>query len=238
MPQRLPAEKSAPCSSGVSMLLRHQCRAPRRPLLPEVRPPSPFPFACPHSSAKSPHARPSETGNRFDRTRFFCCHPPWINQRNGEPCYVAARLFLADQSKHMKRSLSGLGGPAFLLLLGAPLATAQTITTGVGTGDGSPAAAATLNLPYRVATDAAGNLFIAERAGHRIRRVDAATGDITTVAGDGTPENTGDTGPGVAAQLDSPCSSRSASNWKPEKSTSTWKTKTHPQFDVQSIYAK
>ncbi|PAW87328.1 MAG: hypothetical protein B9S33_06445 [Pedosphaera sp. Tous-C6FEB] len=110
----------------------------------------------------------------------------------------------------MKRILSGLGGLAFLLLLGAPLANAQTITTVVGTGvagstgDGSPAAAATLNLPYRVATDAAGNLFIAERNGHRIRRVDAGTGDITTVAGTGTAGFSGDGGAATAAQLNSP----------------------------------
>ncbi len=110
----------------------------------------------------------------------------------------------------MKRILSGLGGLAFLLLLGAPLATAQTITTGVGTGvagstgDGSPAAAATLNLPYRVATDAVGNLFIAERAGHRIRRVDAATGDITTIAGTGVAGFSGDGAAATAAQLNNP----------------------------------
>ncbi|MEQ2006712.1 MAG: immunoglobulin domain-containing protein, partial [Limisphaerales bacterium] len=110
----------------------------------------------------------------------------------------------------MKRILSGLGSLAFLLLLGAPLATAQTITTVVGTGvagstgDGAPAAAATLNLPYRVTTDAAGNLFIAERAGHRIRRVDAASGDITTVAGTGTAGFSGDGAAATAAQLNSP----------------------------------
>lgn len=110
----------------------------------------------------------------------------------------------------MKRFLSGLCGLGCLLLLGTSVANAQTITTVAGTGtasstgDGAAAVSATLNLPFRVATDAAGNLFIAERAGHRIRRVDAATGDITTVAGTGTAGFSGDGAAANAAQLDSP----------------------------------
>jgi sugar lactone lactonase YvrE len=50
-------------------------------------------------------------------------------------------------------------------------------------GNGGPAAAATLDLPAAVAFDAAGNLFIADQANQMIRRVDAATGVIETVAG-------------------------------------------------------
>jgi|GEM_PF-961717 len=110
----------------------------------------------------------------------------------------------------MKRFLSGLCGMVCLLLLSGPPAPAQTITTVVGTGtadstgDGAAAINATLNVPHRVATDAAGNLYIAERAGHRIRRVDAATGDITTVAGTGTAGFSGDGTAATGAQLDSP----------------------------------
>jgi cysteine-rich repeat protein len=73
--------------------------------------------------------------------------------------------------------------------------------TAGSTGDGSAAASAQLNFPRGTALDAAGNLYIAERFGHRIRRVDAGTGVITTIAGTGTPGFSGDAGPAVDAQL-------------------------------------
>lgn len=52
-------------------------------------------------------------------------------------------------------------------------------------GDGGPAISASLVEPTALARDAAGNLFIADRAQNRIRRIDAATGEISTVAGTG-----------------------------------------------------
>lgn len=52
-------------------------------------------------------------------------------------------------------------------------------------GDGGPAAKAELRLPAGLAVDASGNLYIADQANHRIRRVDASTGMIATVAGSG-----------------------------------------------------
>ena len=64
-----------------------------------------------------------------------------------------------------------------------------TVTTVVGTGaasstgDGGPASAATLNNPRGIAFDASGNMFIAESVGNRVRRVDAVSKIITTVAG-------------------------------------------------------
>ena len=73
----------------------------------------------------------------------------------------------------------------------------------VAAGDGGPANAATLALPRGLAVDGAGNLFIADSANQRIRRV-AADGTITTVAGDGTQGYAGDNGTPSAAHLDSP----------------------------------
>ncbi|MBI5799513.1 MAG: immunoglobulin domain-containing protein [Verrucomicrobia bacterium] len=110
----------------------------------------------------------------------------------------------------MNRILTGLLGLGCLVLAGAQPAAAQTITTTAGTGtasstgDGASAASATLNVPYHVVVDAAGNRFIAEQAGHRIRRVDAVTGNISTFAGTGTAGFNGDGGPAAAAQLNSP----------------------------------
>jgi DNA-binding beta-propeller fold protein YncE len=52
-------------------------------------------------------------------------------------------------------------------------------------GDGGPATAAGLNFPVGLAQDAAGHLYVADASNHRVRRVDARTGVITTLAGEG-----------------------------------------------------
>ena len=60
-----------------------------------------------------------------------------------------------------------------------------------------------LILPSAIVFDTQGNLYIAETARHVIRKVDT-TGAITIVAGTGTQGFSGDSGPAIAAQLDSP----------------------------------
>jgi NHL repeat len=86
----------------------------------------------------------------------------------------------------------------------------STITTfaGAGTspypGDNGPATSAQLKFPTGLAFDAVGNLYIADADGFRIRKVNAATGVITTIAGTGTQGTSGDNGPAVAAQLYGP----------------------------------
>ncbi len=67
-------------------------------------------------------------------------------------------------------------------------------------GDGGPATEASLTFPRGVTTDAAGNAYITEFR-HRIRKVDARTGVITTIAGNGTPGFSGDGGPALQARL-------------------------------------
>jgi hypothetical protein len=71
-------------------------------------------------------------------------------------------------------------------------------------GDGGPATSTSLNYPNGVAVDGAGNLFIADLFNNRIRRVDAATGVITTFAGTGSVGRSGDDGPATSASLNSP----------------------------------
>ena len=75
---------------------------------------------------------------------------------------------------------------------------------GQSAGDGGPATAAIVSSPYGVVFDAAGNLFVSEEYGHRVRRVAAATGVITTYAGTGTGGFAGDNGPATTAQLQNP----------------------------------
>ncbi|MCA8945092.1 MAG: putative Ig domain-containing protein [Planctomycetes bacterium] len=73
-----------------------------------------------------------------------------------------------------------------------------------GAGDGGPATSAMLNGPVSVAVDNEGNVYIAEAAGHRIRRVDAMSGVISTFAGTGVAGYSGDGGVANAAQVDTP----------------------------------
>jgi sugar lactone lactonase YvrE len=72
------------------------------------------------------------------------------------------------------------------------------------TGDGGLAAGATLNTPNGIALDTVGNLYIADTGNHTIRKVNAATGIITTIAGVGSGGFSGDGGLAVAATLNNP----------------------------------
>jgi sugar lactone lactonase YvrE len=71
-------------------------------------------------------------------------------------------------------------------------------------GDGNRANQANLYLPSTVAVDGRGNLYIADSAHHRIRKVDAGTQVITTVAGNGSPGYSGDGSPALNARLTDP----------------------------------
>jgi len=84
------------------------------------------------------------------------------------------------------------------------------ITTIAGTGergwsgDGGKATEAKLNEPYEVRLDTSGNVFWVERLSHTVRKCDARTGIISTIAGTGTPGFSGDGGPGNKSQLSDP----------------------------------
>ena len=112
---------------------------------------------------------------------------------NGAP-YIATdsfgNLFIADQNNNRVRRVDSNG----------------IITTVAGngaqgfSGDGGPAAQASLNFPAGVCTDAAGNLYIGDVGNFRIRKVDTS-GKITTVAGNGIQAGTGDGGPATQASM-------------------------------------
>jgi sugar lactone lactonase YvrE len=90
----------------------------------------------------------------------------------------------------------------FLLISSAP---AQTVTIAVGgfVGDGGSARKAGLEAPSYVAEDKAGNLYISDNSGQRIRRVTPA-GTISTYAGTGVAGFDGDGGPATSAMLSYP----------------------------------
>jgi len=155
-----------------------------------------------------------------------------INAATGAITTVAGN-FGASQTGGFPQGYSGDGGPATSAKLynpaglavdaGGNLYIADTynsvirmvaaatgiITTVAGsaagyTGDGGPATWAGLKMPTGVAVDSAGNMFIADQGHNAIRKVTAATGIITTVAGNGVPGYSGDGGPAALAQLNQP----------------------------------
>ncbi|MGH7231190.1 MAG: NHL repeat-containing protein [Nitrospiraceae bacterium] len=71
-------------------------------------------------------------------------------------------------------------------------------------GDGGPAIRASLNFPSAVAVDDQGHLYIADTRNHRVRKVDAMTGVITTIAGTGQHRFSGDGGSAISAALNEP----------------------------------
>ena len=103
-------------------------------------------------------------------------------------------LYICDMGNHLIRRISPEG----------------TITTVAGTGrqgysgDGGPAIQADLNEPYEVRFDRQGNLFFVEMKNNLIRRVDAKTRKISTVAGDGEAGFSGDGGPASGARFRQP----------------------------------
>jgi hypothetical protein len=107
----------------------------------------------------------------------------------------AGNVFISDAFNHRIRRVDSATG---------------TITTIAGTGlsgffgDGGPASAAQLNTPSGIAVDPAGNILFSDSLNHRVRRVDASTGIITTIAGTGVQGYLGDEGLATAAQLNLP----------------------------------
>ena len=125
-----------------------------------------------------------------------------LEEPSGVAVDGAGNLFIADYNNHCIRKVDATG--TITTIAGS----CETGFLGGGfSGDGGPAASARLRYPRGVAVDGAGNLFIADRYNHEIRKVDAA-GTITTVAGTGEPgfagQYGGDGGPAIRAALNGP----------------------------------
>ena len=96
----------------------------------------------------------------------------------------------------------------FLLLFTTHLLTAQTITTvsGGNIGDGKPATEIGIVTTNGVVTDTSENLYILDPVNRRVRKISAATGIISTIAGNGGLTSTGDGGPALSAAIGYPYS--------------------------------
>ena len=103
-------------------------------------------------------------------------------------------LYVSEQRSHRVRRVDGRTG---------------VITTVLGTGvagssgDGGPATHAQVNYP-KITLDRRGNLYVGEVNGYRIRRVDARTGLVITVAGTGEQGFSGDGGRATEAKISRP----------------------------------
>ena len=113
---------------------------------------------------------------------------------------AAGEILAVDHANNRIR-LIGSDGRIRTIIGSGPIGTASD--DGTLAGDGGPALAATLQEPWAIVFDGHGNLFIADRDNHAIRKVDAA-GIISTVAGSGDRGFSGDRGLAVAAQLNRP----------------------------------
>lgn len=86
---------------------------------------------------------------------------------------------------------------------GGNIITIAGIGAATSTGDNGQATLASLNYPYGIAKDAAGNLYVTEVNGNRMRKI-APDGIISTIMGNGNASSTGDGGPAASATISQP----------------------------------
>jgi len=128
------------------------------------------------------------------QAQFIDSGGPAVNARLIAPNYTAAdgagNVYVSDNHYHQVFWISAAG--------------IITVAAGTGkqgfSGDGGRATAAQLDGPAGLAVDASGNLYIADSANNRVRKV-APDGVISTFAGNGQSGVGGDAGPAAAAQL-------------------------------------
>ena len=107
----------------------------------------------------------------------------------------AGNLFIADSGNARIRKVDTAGNITTV---------AGTGSTG-STGDSGPAGSAQIGIPYGIAVDASGNLYLSDVIHHVVRKVDSS-GNISTIAGTGAQGYSGDNGPAASAKLYYPAS--------------------------------
>jgi DNA-binding beta-propeller fold protein YncE len=117
-----------------------------------------------------------------------------LNQPFGITRGPDGALYVCDTGNHRIRRVA----------LDGTISTVAGNGTHGWSGDGGSATSAALNEPYEVRFDTAGNMFFVERLNHLVRRVDAKSGIISTIAGTGVAGFSGDGGAAVKAQFSEP----------------------------------
>jgi sugar lactone lactonase YvrE len=109
---------------------------------------------------------------------------------------ASGNLYFSDNTNQRIRRIDSVSG--IITTVAGSGATGSL--AGGFSGDGGPATSALLKNPSRIYIDPAGNLYIAD-ANRRIRKVDASTGVISTIVGNGSTSPVGDGGPATAAAI-------------------------------------
>jgi streptogramin lyase len=118
-----------------------------------------------------------------------------LREPNGICLDGKGKLYIADVSDHRVRVVD---------LKAGTIDTLCGTGKGASTGNGGPFKAASLLGPRAVAVDPAGRLYVVERNGHGVRRIDFTAGTIERFAGTGKRGYTGDGGPAKDATFDGP----------------------------------
>jgi sugar lactone lactonase YvrE len=112
---------------------------------------------------------------------------------NGVAVDSSGNIYIADTGNNVIREVSS-----------GVIATVAGSGTSGYSGDNGAATSAKLSIPYGVAVDSSGNIYIADTGNNVIREITASSGDITTVVGNGTSGYSGDDGATTSAELNSP----------------------------------
>src|SRR5216683_7824 len=138
-------------------------------------------------SLASPLSAPAQTASVFALTVPLILPSAIVFDTTGN-------LYVAETGNHVVRKIDPTGNITTI---------AGTGTQGFS-GDTAPATSATLDSPQSLALDTSNNPHLADTGNHRIRKITAATGIITTIAGTGTQGFSGDSAPATSATIDSP----------------------------------
>jgi uncharacterized repeat protein (TIGR03803 family) len=120
-----------------------------------------------------------------------------LNRPFGAAVDGAGNLYIADEFNNRIRKVTASTGI---------ISTVAGDGTEGFSGDGGSATSAELAFPVSVALDSVGDIYLVDGLNERVRKVTASTGDISTVAGNGTAGYSGDGGPATSAELNAPTS--------------------------------
>lgn len=129
------------------------------------------------------------SGNGGPATQATCREPYEVRfDKQGNLFFVEMKNHIVRRVDHQTKmitTIAGTGKPGF-------------------SGDNGPATQAQLNVPHSITLDLAGNVYIADIGNHRVRIVNAKTGHIQTLSGNGKKEKTPDGTPFASVALNGP----------------------------------